>query len=118
MWSGAQYTAVGGGGGEEDDQSCNILYILIYKGTWVALFEPFLSYSDPRNTDLFLASNNDREPNWINIAMEALDYMTVLLGSEEKVVFDCSACTSRPNFLQSELVTVNITDGKFDIMLM
>ena len=30
---GGQYTAVGGGGGEEDDQSCNILYILIHKGT-------------------------------------------------------------------------------------
>ena len=51
--------------------------------------------------------------------MQALDYyMRVLLGSEEKVVFDCSACTSRPNFLQSEQVTVNIKVGKFDIMLM
>ena len=46
--------------------------------------------------------------------MQALDYyMRVLLGSEEKVVFDCSACTSRPNFLQSKLVTVNIKDRKY-----
>ena len=50
--------------------------------------------------------------------MQALDYMLVLLDSEEKVVFDCSTCTSRPNFLQSELVTVNITDVKFDVMQM